>query len=251
LQEQVTFSNTETYIYAGYAVAGGGQSDNTWLWGSNGFGMVYTIQSPGRPAPVLKAASDWNSDDTVQISGQDGTNRANVRVLASTISFAGYGTNYAAPSPLPPIPYGISISSQNNAVALGDSGTPFINVYAWNNGTGWGTRFANPATLPTGATNNIKFSPSGNDLAVAHATTPRISVYPWSGSGFGTKYANPATVPTGTATKVAFTRLGNTIAVSHQSSPYVTSYPWNAGFGTKYADPATLPTGNGTGVSFG
>ena len=41
------------------------------------------------------------------------------------------------------------------------------------------------------------------DIAIAHTTTPYISVYPWS-SGFGTKYANPATLPTGTGNGVAF-----------------------------------------------
>jgi hypothetical protein len=40
----------------------------------------------------------------------------------------------------------------------------------------------------------VAFSPDGANIAVAHTTTPVISVYPWS-SGFGTKYANPATLP--------------------------------------------------------
>ena len=31
-------------------------------------------------------------------------------------------------------------------------------------------------------------------IAVAHATSPFISAYPWN-PGFGTKYANPATLP--------------------------------------------------------
>ena len=43
----------------------------------------------------------------------------------------------------------------------------------------------------------------GADIAVAHATTPFISVYPWS-AGFGTKYTNPATLPAGTGWGVAF-----------------------------------------------
>ena len=33
-------------------------------------------------------------------------------------------------------------------------------------------------------------------IAVAHDTTPYISVYPWTGA-FGTKVTNPATLPTG------------------------------------------------------
>ena len=46
----------------------------------------------------------------------------------------------------------------------------------------------------------------GSDIAVAHDTSPYISVYPWS-SGFGTKYANPATLPTGNGYGVAFNPL--------------------------------------------
>ena len=41
------------------------------------------------------------------------------------------------------------------------------------------------------------------DLAVAHYTSPYISVYPWS-SGFGTKYSDPSTLPTGSGRGVAF-----------------------------------------------
>jgi len=41
-------------------------------------------------------------------------------------------------------------------------------------------------------------------IALAHDTSPFISVYPWSVSGFGTKYANPATLPTGNGSGVSF-----------------------------------------------
>ena len=40
-------------------------------------------------------------------------------------------------------------------------------------------------------------------IAIAHATTPFLSVYPWI-AGFGTKYANPATLPTGNGNAVSF-----------------------------------------------
>ena len=47
---------------------------------------------------------------------------------------------------------------------------------------------------------------SGSDIAVAHFTSPFISVYPWS-SGFGAKYADPATLVAGLANGVAFNPL--------------------------------------------
>ena len=86
-------------------------------------------------------------------------------------------------------------------------------------------------------------------IAVAHATTPYISTYPWS-SGFGTKYADPAVLPTGNGRNVIFNPAGTVIAVAHDTTPYILTYPWSSGFGTKYADPAVLPTGVGYGVAF-
>jgi len=95
-------------------------------------------------------------------------------------------------------------------IAVAHNTSPFISVYPWNgsgfiiNGSGFGTKYADPGTLPTGNGTGVAFSPSGADIAVAHSTSPFISVYPWSGSGFGTKYANPGTLPTSTGNGVAF-----------------------------------------------
>ena len=86
-------------------------------------------------------------------------------------------------------------------------------------------------------------------IAIAHDTSPYISVYPWA-SGFGTKYADPATLPTGNGAGVAFSSSVPAIAIAHNTSPYISVYPWSSGFGTKYANPATLPTGVGRGVAF-
>ena len=89
-------------------------------------------------------------------------------------------------------------------------------------------------------------------IAVAHGTTPFISVYPWSGSGFGTKFSNPATRPAGEGNSVAFSVDGDAIAVAHATTPFVSVYPWDVstGFGTKFSNPATLPAGNGIAVAF-
>ena len=96
-------------------------------------------------------------------------------------------------------------------------------------------------------------SGTGNTIAIAHASSPFVSAYPWSSStGFGTKYADPSTAIPNTGWAVAFHPSGDAIAIAHDSSPFVSAYPWSnsTGFGTKYADPSTLPTGNGNGVAF-
>jgi hypothetical protein len=88
-------------------------------------------------------------------------------------------------------------------IAVGSTNTPFVTAYPWS-GSGFGTKFTNPATLPTGNCNTVAFSPSGNAIAVAHDISPFVTAYAWSGSGFGTKFANPATLPAGLGNGVAF-----------------------------------------------
>ena len=137
-------------------------------------------------------------------------------------------------------------------IAVASVSSPCIIAYP-SNTLGFGTKFTDPATLPTGSGRGVAFSPAGNAIAVAHDTTPFITAYPWSVAGFGAKYANPATLPTGLgATGVAFSPAGDAIAVTHAGSPQITAYPWSvgSGFGTKYTNPATLPPNTGYGVAF-
>jgi hypothetical protein len=81
--------------------------------------------------------------------------------------------------------------------------SPYITVYPWS-GSGFGTKFSDPASVPAGDGRSVTFSASDDVLFVGHATSPRITAYPWSGSGFGTKFSDPATVPTGDGNGVAF-----------------------------------------------
>jgi len=137
------------------------------------------------------------------------------------------------------------------AIAVAHSTTPYVSAYPWS-GSGFGTKYANPATVPTGTGQGVAFTPAGDAVAVSHSTTPYVSAYPWSSTGFGAKYADPATLPVGaTVGGVAFSSLGDAFAVGSSISR-VSVYPWDSstGFGTRYANPATLPAGTGNGVSF-
>ena len=88
-------------------------------------------------------------------------------------------------------------------LAVAHSTSNYITAYPWTSGTGFGTKYSDPSTLPAGDGGGVAFSPDGADLAVAHSTSPYISVYPWS-SGFGTKYSDPSTLPTSNGYGVAF-----------------------------------------------
>ena len=138
----------------------------------------------------------------------------------------------------------------NHQVAVAHSTVPYVSAYPWSV-SGFGTKFADPATSPTGTGYGVAFSPAGTEVAVAHNLSPYVSAYPWSVSGFGTKFANPATLPPGAGNSVAFSPAGTEVAVAHDGSPYVSAYPWSvSGFGIKFANPATLPPGTGNGVAF-
>ena len=97
----------------------------------------------------------------------------------------------------------LSARTRFNFIAVVHTTSPYISAYPWS-GSGFGSKFSDPSTLPAGTGLGVDFSPSGDAIAVAHDTSPYISVYPWSGSGFGSKFSNPSTLPTGNGRSVAF-----------------------------------------------
>jgi hypothetical protein len=100
----------------------------------------------------------------------------------------------------------VAFSPAGNAIAVVNDGrltAPLVSAYSWS-GSGFGTKFSNPATLPFGEGYGVTFNKAGDAIAVAHDGSPFVSAYPWSGSGFGTKFANPTTLPTGIGNDVAF-----------------------------------------------
>jgi len=135
-------------------------------------------------------------------------------------------------------------------IAVAHTTTPFISAYKFSS-SGFGTKFADPATLPNGTGFGVAFTSAGDVIAVAHGSSLFISAYSFSGVGFGTRFADPATLPTGIGNGVAFTSAGDAIAVAHATTPFISAYPWSSsGFGTKFADPATLPASTGNNVAF-
>jgi hypothetical protein len=54
--------------------------------------------------------------------------------------------------------------------------TPFISGYSWS--SGFGTKYANPASLATGDGRGVAVNPISNNITLAHITTPFTSAYP-------------------------------------------------------------------------
>jgi hypothetical protein len=101
---------------------------------------------------------------------------------------------------------GVDVGQFNQQIAIAHTTTPFVSAYPWS-ASGFGTKFTNPGTLPTGNGIGVAFSPAGTEIAIAHATTPFVSAYPWSASGFGTKFSDPGTLPASTGNGVAFNEI--------------------------------------------
>ena len=106
-----------------------------------------------------------------------------------------------------------------------------------------------PSTLPTGHGEGCAFSPDGMYLAVAHSSSPYITIYNRSGDTF-TKLSNPSSLPTGDGWGCAFSSDGTYLAVAHWNSPYITIYKRSGDTFTKLSNPSSRPAGNGYDCAF-
>ena len=91
------------------------------------------------------------------------------------------------------------------------------------------TKLSNPATLPTGTGYGCTFSPDGTYLAVAHSSSPNITIYKRDGDTF-TKLSNPAILPAGAGYGCAFSPDVTYLSVAHNASPYITIYKITGGY---------------------
>jgi hypothetical protein len=129
--------------------------------------------------------------------------------------------------------------------------SPFIAVYPWT-GSGFGTKFADPTTIPATTTAGINFSQTGNYLVVNTTFTPYLFVYPWSASGFGTPVTNPAGMQASVYYPI-FSPDNKYLAYGSQIAPKINVYPWDEAtgtFGVKIANAASDRVGDVTTIAF-
>lgn len=181
----------------------------------------------------------------------------------------GFKTRYAnLASHFGGLPSAVAFSPDGDFIAVSSNLSPFVHLYSWIRGVGWGSKYADPATLPSFATGvafglngDIAFTTGGSSL-VGGATA--LSVYKYSSAGFGNKYADINFSPH-TVTSSVRPRFGprvpgdldrQSIAIVHTNSPFVTVYKFRSsttgigGFEGVFSNPATLPTGGGRDVNF-
>lgn len=106
------------------------------------------------------------------------------------------------------------------------------------------TKLADPATPPAGGGMGVAWTSDGRLLAVAHGTTPFLTVYQSNGAATPvlTKIANPASLPAASGREVAWSPCGRFLSVAHFSGIGISFYE-RTGLTTltKLANPATPP----------
>ncbi len=154
----------------------------------------------------------------------------------------GFGTKYTDPTAPASQYYGdINI---NGTMAVISGATTFI--HAWPFSAGFGSKYANPATMPDRTVGYFKPNPAGTAIVGTQDTdNPQdnrpLIAYAFS-SGFGTKYANviPGTYPS----RINWSPNGAIVAALGNGSTTngFALYAFSGGFGTKYTNPANFPT---------
>jgi WD40 repeat protein len=108
----------------------------------------------------------------------------------------------------------------------------------------------NPNILPTGSGNDVAFSADSKYLAVAHNTSPFITIYKRTGQFFE-KIPNPTVIPTAACTSVTFSDDNLYLAIGYFSSPYIIIYKIENDQFIKVVDPSPIPPNTVASLSFG
>jgi hypothetical protein len=226
--------------------AGDGNFVGAYAWNnSTGFGARTAASSVSgtswEPA--------WNSDGTVITSPNTTGTQPRFGTWPFNTSTGAFGTKFTNPGSF--INGGIQDAdfhpNDDAVIYSATDNAPGVLAYAWNNSTGYGSRYSNPASAPAAGVLTSQFSPSG--LTAAFIGSNTAFFYAWSSAtGYGTRFSSPSSALTATSDKLRFSPTGDLVAITTSGSPFIQVYKWNdtTGFGTKYANPSTLPSSAGS-----
>jgi hypothetical protein len=162
---------------------------NVYNW-NNGFGTRQT--NSYTEASISVQAGSWNTTGTKFVTGGGTSGNFGPLIYDHAVG-SGFSVVNSAASQISGSIYSARFNPTNNVVSITHSTTPFISAYQWDNSTGMGTKYGNPAVLPTNFTTAAPFSVSGTDMIVAPTAINPLA-YKWTNaSGFGTRYSNAAT----------------------------------------------------------
>jgi len=175
-----------------------------------------------------------------------GSNAANKWKVYNWNAGTGLGTAFTSPT-VNDIIRQVSFVPDNSNISIGTSNSPWLSVWEWSS-LGFGTKYANPATLLTPNSNGpagYTWTTSVDAVLTANYDQPQSYPQAWrwtAGSGFGTKYSNGTNF--GYAQGVSINGDSTLVAFNGISGPpFVHLYPWSSttGFGTKYSTPVFSP----------
>lgn len=183
-----------------------------WVAHRRGFDYMGT-----RIQPQMWMTHPWDDQDPTTLSVDNNPG-------SGSTQFNGYKCDFS------PDGYFVATCAQN-----GDGGT---RVHWWKINHQASTLLTSPATQPTGTCYDIKWSPDSQYLAVAHVTSPYVTIYQRTDNTL-TKLADPATLPPGVGRGIAWHPSENWLIVGHNFSgtgPYnvaskytiTTANPWDA-----------------------
>lgn len=152
---------------------------------------------------------------------------------------------------------GITIHPNGRWIQYGQTtSSPFYSVQEFFDSGAkakWGRKNASANAAAAAAVVGLEYSPDGDQLFLASATTPFIQGYPVDQAygNTGTVYSNPGTLPTGAGQCIAMHPNGTHVGIGHTTTPFMSLYPIShAGFGTKLTNPATLPAAQVNSLAF-
>jgi hypothetical protein len=131
-------------------------------FGGGSYGSRLTTNIP--TTQQQSSAFAFNKNSNAIVSQTNGVSSGTEYLAAIPFSGAGFGTKYTAPaqtistSVLNVYGNGPTFSKSGDAYITHSSSSPYIHAWYWSDSTGLGTKYASPATLPTGGNNQASFT---------------------------------------------------------------------------------------------
>lgn len=140
-----------------------------------------------------------------------------------------------------------SITYPDQLIGVAHGTTPFISVYNWKNN--FGTKLANPSSLPVSAGRAISFTKNKTAVTLGTLGTETCITYSFSTTtGFGGTLGSG--IVNGVCNRVEHAPISNAVAFAVSTSPFAAVYNYSSsGIGTKKPNPSTLPTAC-SGISY-